>query len=59
MDGQGTDAARERGPRDGSATEGEPPGRAARGPDEGPAPDGGSGLEVDDEAAVEEIGGGD
>ncbi len=33
-------------------------GRASRGPDEGPANDGGSALEADDEAAVEEIGGG-
>ena len=35
-----------------------PPGRAARGPDEGPAIDGGSALAADDEAAEEEIGGG-
>ena len=35
------------------------PGRAARGPDEGPANGGGSALEADEEAATEEIGGGD
>ena len=35
------------------------PGRAARGPDEGPASGGGSALEADEEAATEEIGGGD
>jgi hypothetical protein len=33
-------------------------GRASRGPDEGPASDGGSALDANDEAAVEEIGGG-
>lgn len=36
-----------------------PAGRAARDPDEGPAPDGGSGLDAEDAAAEEEIGGGD
>lgn len=41
------------------ATPPAPPGRATRGPDEGPALDGGSALDADDEAAEEEIGGGD
>lgn len=35
------------------------PGRAARGPGEGPAGDGGSGLAARDEPAEEEVGGGD
>ena len=35
------------------------PGRAGRPPDEGPAADGGSGLDEDDAAADDEIGGGD
>ena len=40
-------------------TEETPPGRARRGPDEGPAPGGGSAVEAGDEVAEEEIGGGD
>ncbi len=44
---------------DSQVTPAAPPGRAARGPDEGPAPGGGSALDTDDEAAEEEIGGGD
>ncbi|MDQ3043619.1 MAG: hypothetical protein M3R06_00500 [Chloroflexota bacterium] len=35
------------------------PGRAARPVDEGPGAEGGSGLESDDEAASEGVGGGD
>jgi len=45
-------------PGGGTTTTEETAGRASRGPDEGPASDGGSALDVDDEAAVEEIGGG-
>ena len=44
---------------DPTSGEREPPGRATRDPEEGPARGGGSALEMDDEAAVEEIGGGD
>ena len=40
-------------------TEATPPGRAGRGPDEGPAPAGGSAVDSDDEAAEGEVGGGD
>lgn len=36
-----------------------PAGRAAQDPDEGPATDGGSGLDAEEAAAEEEIGGGD
>ena len=45
-------------PGAGTTTPEEIAGRASRGPDEGPASDGGSALEADDAAADEEIGGG-
>ena len=44
---------------DPEAAAADPPGRATRGPDEGPALDGGSALDAGDEAAEDEIGGGD
>ena len=47
------------GPRTSPPDVPEPPGRAGRDPDEGPAVGGGSSLESDDEAADEEVGGGD